>query len=464
LCTDEFSQRAFYSTNGSDGKRGGLMVDYDVLIIGAGAAGLVAAADLHAAGVSVGIVEARDRMGGRIDTRFAAGLDVPIELGAEFIHGRAPLTARWLTRAGSVMIDAPETRFTLDRGVLSAGNDLFAQMTRSLQRVARPRKDLSFADFLNGPARRALTPRQRAFARTLVEGFDAADATRVSTLEILDEWAGSSAADAPTFRPHGGYAALLSGLTSALDVTTTDVRLNTIVREVHWQHGAVKVLAECNGRSVTLQSRRAIVTLPLGVLQASGSAGAVQFAPDIRKEAALSGLGAGPVIKIVFRFRTAFWEQLANRKFEDAAFFHAPGQSFPTFWTTLPHRSPLLIAWCAGPAAARLSGHSQADVLEHAMQSLDALFGKTVLREQVLATYMHDWQADPFARGAYSYVTVGGSEARRLLAAPRRETLFFAGEAADTEGESGTVAGALRSGARVAREVAAIMHGGSRRR
>jgi monoamine oxidase len=67
--------------------------------------------------------------------------------------------------------------------------------------------------------------------------------------------------------------------------------------------------------------------------------------------------------------------------------------------------------------------------------------------------WVHDWQSDPYARGAYSYVKVAGEKAREQLAAPLRDTLFFAGEATDTEGEAGTVAGALQSGERAAREV-----------
>jgi monoamine oxidase len=120
-------------------------------------------------------------------------------------------------------------------------------------------------------------------------------------------------------------------------------------------------------------------------------------------------------------------------------------------------RTPLLVAWAAGPNADRLAGASRSEVVQQALQSLGTTFGGRVNRDienSLEGAWVHDWQSDPFARGAYSYVTVAGDKAREQLAAPLRNTLFFAGEAADTE-EAGTVAGALRSGMRAAREVVA---------
>jgi len=93
-------------------------------------------------------------------------------------------------------------------------------------------------------------------------------------------------------------------------------------------------------------------------------------------------------------------------------------------------------------------------IVEQALQSLSTVFGGRPQSELELeAAYLHNWQTDPFSRGAYSYITVGGSDARNILAAPLEDTLFFAGEATDTENEAATVTGALQSGARAAREV-----------
>jgi monoamine oxidase len=428
---------------------------FDTLIVGAGAAGLVAAAELCRHPGTVCVLEARDRLGGRIFTRREPGVSLPIELGAEFIHGRSPVTFSWLARSNAAVVDAGGRRWVLRDGEPQPGDDLFARMKRGLAAIPRPRKDLPFSEFLERVAHRKLSPAARQLARRLVEGFDAADATRVSTLATLDEWSGNSGADAPAFRPLGGYATLIDGLVSGLDTDRVRIRLNTIVHSVQWQRGRVTIDAMRHGQPTTVQARRAIITLPLGVLQlAPGDAGAVRFTPDPRKHKALAGLAWGPVIKVVLHFREPFWEQVDHGRYRDASFFNSPGAAFPTFWCPLPLRGSLLNAWAAGPNATRLSGKSEAEVTHAAIDSLQAAFGRKLkVRRMLERAYLHDWQADPFSRGAYSYVLAGAMSARRMLAAPVQGTLFFAGEAANIAGESGTVAGALQSGTRAARLV-----------
>ena len=225
---------------------------------------------------------------------------------------------------------------------------------------------------------------------------------------------------------------------------------------MNWQRGKVTVTATHHGETLTVSAPKAIVTLPLGVLQlAPQSPHAVRFEPALtQKREAFEGLAVGPVIRVILRFRDAFWETLDAGRYKDGAFFHAPDATFPTFWTPLPVRAPVLVAWSAGPAASRMSGLDRAELVNRALSSLDIIFGRRAnLREGFEGAHLHDWQADPFSCGAYSYVTAGGASARKALAKPLQDTLFFAGEAADTEGESGTVAGALQSGERAAREV-----------
>jgi monoamine oxidase len=444
---------------------------FDVIVIGAGAAGLAAAATLSEAGKNVCILEARDRIGGRIFSRVEPDVPIAIELGAEFIHGRSPTTLRWLRQFNTPLIDASQRRYSIRNGRLEDADTLFEEMKAGLERARRPKHDLPFAQFLDGPAKKLLSARARELARTLVEGFDAADATRVSTLEILDEWSGPSAADAPTFRPQGGYGELIGAIAAGLDPARVHLHLNTIVHEIEWQRGAVLVRTTHFGQPLEFRAPRAIITLPIGVLQLPPQAPhAVRFDPPLtQKRGALSGLAAGPVIKIVLTFREAFWETLNERsgaprrlqhtaagrgRFDDAAFFHVPEAAFPTFWTSLPIRAPLLAAWCAGPKAARLAGLDESQLVARALDSLDMLFGQRAgTREQLRVAHVHDWQADPFACGAYSFVTAGANAARQALARPIQDTLFFAGEAADTGGEAATVAGALQTGERVARRI-----------
>ena len=213
------------------------------------------------------------------------------------------------------------------------------------------------------------------------------------------------------------------------------------MRQVRWKRGSVELRGTFRGESWSAWAPRAVITLPLGVLQSN----AVNFKPRLNKP--LGKLESGPVIRVAMAFREAFWE----KDHPGVAFFHSPNAPFPTFWTPLPMHAPLLTCWAGGPKASRLTGSSEKTLLKHALASVRSVLGNT---DEPLAYLTHDWQADPFARGGYSYVKVGGTGAREELAAPLEETLYFAGEATDTE-QSGTVGGALASGQRAAREVIA---------
>jgi monoamine oxidase len=432
-------------------------VPFDVVIIGAGAAGLAAAAELERSGRSVLVLEARDRIGGRVWTRHEPGLPVPVELGAEFIHGRPAATFSLLRKAGVTAVDAPLVRLTVRRGRLEPRGDAeFTEVQRALRHHAGAleKNDVSFATFL-ARARHGLSGEARAFARMRVRGYDAADPARVSARAIAEEWAGEGAIETGHFRPRGGYGALLASLDGALG-RGVRLQLQSIVHTVRWQRGSIEVVGTGLGKPFRATASRAIVTLPLGVLQLPPDApGAVRFTPALKaKEPALKRLASGVVIKVALRFRTAFWEGLDHARYRDISFFHSPRAAFPTFWTALPARAPLLIAWAGGPKAARLTGGATRDIVRQAVTSLKSVFGKRAdIEAQLAAAWLHDWQQDPFAHGAYSYVKVGGGSARQALATPLQDTLFIAGEATDFEGEHGTVAGALQSGIRAAREV-----------
>jgi monoamine oxidase len=427
--------------------------DHEILIVGAGAAGLAAAAEIARRGGSALVLEARDRIGGRCRSRHIPGVPVPIELGAEFIHGRADAIRSLLARTAGVVVDAPRRPWILKNGKLVPRADFLSQVQAAMAASRLARRDVSFDDYLERELRPRLSQDACTFARMLVQGYDAADPARVSARSIVEEWTREASGN-DLARPLGGYGALLDRLYASLAGAPVAIRLQTAVRAVSWKRGAVHIDALSGGRIVRFSARRAIVTLPLGVLQCRArKPGAVCFDPPLkRKETALRSLGAGAVIKVVLQFRTAFWESLENGRYSDASFFHAPELPFPTLWTPLPMRAPLLVAWAGGPHAVRMAGMSDARLVQCALDSVNRLFGHRHPEARPVAAYVHDWQSDPFARGAYSSVLVGGLRARRTLAASVESTLYFAGEATDSEGEAGTVAGALQSGERAARE------------
>ncbi|MEP7243956.1 MAG: NAD(P)/FAD-dependent oxidoreductase [Gammaproteobacteria bacterium] len=429
---------------------------FDVIVIGAGAAGLAAAARLGEAGRSVLVLEARDRIGGRMWTRHEPGVAAPIELGAEFIHGHAPCNVAWLAKAGKAPIESGDSHWRLEGGVLQQRDSFFRKLQEVLQRHPdQVSHDISLDTLLNQNLKDHLPADVREYARMMAEGFDAADTTRASAQAIVDEWTGDMMTNAPQSRPDGGYTQVLIALSGVLNQHNVRVQMQTVVREVSWSRGSVEVSGEFLGRAFRARAPQAVIALPLGVLQLQDTTDAVKFSPALSaKRSALRGLVSGPVMKLALKFHTPFWADLADGRYRDGAFFMAAKAPFPTFWTSMPLRSPTLNAWAGGPRAASLSsGADFAGMVRQALETLDTMFGKSVdVRSQLDAAYLHDWQKDRFSYGAYSYVAVGGGTARADLGKPLEDTLFFAGEATDVD-EPATVTGALQSGERVAREI-----------
>lgn len=412
---------------------------FDVIVIGAGAAGLAAAAELVRARQRVLILEARDRVGGRCWTRRMAGLEIPVELGAEFIHGEAAATHALLRQAGVAAVDSTREQRYLDGGRLRRVNG-FTEARKAVKSVGELERDVSFQALI---ARRRLSSRTKTLARMMVQGFDAADPARVSARSIIEEWGEGGSLGASQPRPQGGYGGLFRWLAEWVVANGASLKLDCPVRAIDFRTGRVAVTASFLGEPFAARAPRVIVTLPLGVLQSK----AVRFTPSLRsKQAALKKLASGPVIRVAMRFHTAFWE----KRHPGVAFFHVPDAAFPTFWTPLPMRAALLTAWAGGPKAARLTGLKKHKLATEALKTVEAVFGNQ--RSELASAYVQDWAADRCSRGGYSYVLVGGDGAREELAAPIDGTLFFAGEATDEE-EAGTVAGALRSGERAAREI-----------
>ncbi len=435
---------------------------WDVVIIGAGVAGLTAARALAGSGRTVLLLEARDRVGGRIWTRHESDSAVPVELGAEFIHGQIPQTLQLLQEAGSAAARTDGSHWTLDHGrVQRRTEDLYGQIQTAVAKADLQHKpDIPFQQFLQEAQQYGLSADAADMAGRLVQGFDAADPARVSTHWVASEWVSGGLLDAPQFRPLGGYRSLLTALAAKLDREKVRVQLQTVVRTVRWSQGNVTIEGTFADQPFSAQANRAIVTVPVGVLQlAEDAPTAIRFEPPLEsKRAAIAGIVSGAVLKVSLRFRTPFWETLESGCFQDAAFFYSVGTPFPTFWTAAPLRSPLLNAWVGGPPAAALSEESDASLVHIALDSVRAMFGdlQPPGGAEVEAAFVHNWQQDPFSCGAYSYVSVGHhGTARETLAEPLEDTLFFAGEATDTQGEASTVAGALQSGARAAAEVLA---------
>jgi monoamine oxidase len=399
------------------------------VIVGAGVAGLAAAIEIERAGLRIAIFEARDRIGGRIFTYRDPLAPLPIELGAEFVHGRAPEILDLAKSIPVALCDVCWNPVERRAGQWQTHGDLESESEPLLNEAMRYRgPDMTWAEFV---AQSKATASQKDSATRFVEGFNAARADRISLLSIQqDTRAARAIDDGHQFRIPSGYDRIPHFLASQIHA---EVRLGTPVYQISWRERRVEINGE-------LTARAALITLPVGVLQARS----VVFDPVPAQVQAAWDIEAGHVFRVVLRLEEATWEKVPE--LANAGFLFADLEPFPTWWTTLPMRTPLITAWCAGPPVDGLP-ESRQQIAQQAIKGLQSLLG---VQSKVKAWYVHDWCNDPWARCAYSYARAGRLAARDELADPAGKTLFFAGEAAETEGHSGTVHGAIRSGRKAA--------------
>lgn len=418
----------------------------DAIVIGAGAAGLAAARRLAEGGHSVVVLDARDRLGGRIHTQFDAQCTAPIELGAEFIHGSPRETFALLGEARSAAIGESGSSWERGERGLERSDERFDSVKTIIDKVPRDGPDRSVEDFLRTFENDERFEDAAQWTRMLVEGFDAADPADASIQAIADEWSGGASLQHAQFRPACGYAHLLDVIAAQLASRSVPIALQCVVEEIRWNRASVAVRARRFGETVEYEAKRTIVTVPIGVLQR----GSLTFSPALpeEKRRAIDAMAMGPVVKVAMRFSQAFWTEMENGRFADAGFFFGEKTVFPTFWTTYPIVSSLLIAWAGGPRSTNFRSSSHDEIVKRAITDIAYIFGVAYgeIEQRLEAAYAHDWQRDPFAFGAYSYVRVNGAGARETLAQPLERALYFAGEATASAGEAGTVAGALASG------------------
>ena len=428
----------------------------DVIVLGAGAAGLAAAERLARAGLRVIVLEARDRVGGRVHTVADPFTGTPLELGAEFLHGKPPTLLK-LARRQKLTVRSCNDRHALSwKGRLRDGDEEF-DFLEALASAEPP--DRPVGQLLRERARAERWPDLKvALARGYVEGFYAASADTASTLAIARmEQAAEELGGITPSRVLEGYGQVLRPLAERLERRPGTLFLNAVAEEIRWSRGLVRVRARTReGAPLGLfRAPRAIVTLPVGVLRARPpEPGAVRFIPRLpEKERAWNRLEMGPLVKVLLRFRSPFWQARADTR--PFGFFHAPESPIPTWWTLEPLRSRHLVGWAGGPGALTLSALPEEAVLEQALETLSRIFGLRMpaLRAELEAWQLVNWQREPFTRGGYCVIPAGALEDLERLAEPVDGTLFFAGEATNTEGEEGTVHGALETGLRAARMI-----------
>jgi monoamine oxidase len=430
---------------------------YDVAVIGAGCAGLNAARVLAQAGKRVVLLEARDRVGGRIFTH-AQGAEnsshsIPLELGAEFIHGLPEATWLVMREAALETYELSGSSFWYSGDRLIPGNEQLGGAERVLEDMADKVlaagfTDSSFAEYMDKVSVDYLSAQA---ARNYVEGFNAADQRRISVVSLARQQRSEDAICADQlFRVAAGYAAMPEFLARQFQRAGGELALDAQVKKITWRAGEVAVQAGNAEDIREFRAFRAVITVPLSVLQAEQ----IEFNPrpaETLRQANRMAMGA--VMRMIFVFRRKLWD-------DTLSFLIAPTESPSAWWSPMPHEAPVITAWAGGPKAESMlrlvSKQGDAGALRDCcLASLAKMLGRPLheIQAQLSSWHFHNWQTDPHALGAYSYVPAGALDAPEQMQSPVEETLYFAGEHTDTTGNWGTVHAALATGAGAAMKI-----------
>lgn len=412
-----------------------------IIIIGAGISGLAAAQMLASLGHRVTIVEARERIGGRLHTS-QAWADLPIDLGASWIHGHEgnPLTELAAeAKAATVATSYDNSLLHIDPvykalGLEDSGSEWAeTQVERAMAWAERRNADVSLQAALEAVSPAAkLAPRRKAQrAHYLAGNYEQEHA---GPLDRLSAWyvdeGGEFDGDDLLFP--GGYGQLAEHLSKGLDIQTGHV-----VRGVDWGGKGVQIWC-ANGK--TFNGDQLIITVPLGVLKS----GSIRFTPALppRKEKAIERLGMGLLNKHFLRFEKPFWP-------EDADWHELvkPDSGKWSQWVSFTKAAgkPVLLGFTGAEAAKSVELMDDKTIVAEAMAAVRSMFGSSA--PDPVAVQLTRWSRDPFALGSYSFAAVGSSPADRtaLAAQEAKGALVFAGEACSAE-YPGTVHGALLSG------------------
>jgi monoamine oxidase len=416
----------------------------DVIVIGAGMAGVTAARELVRAGISVRVVEGKDRIGGRIySVRDFCG--APVEGGAEFVHGIGAETWPDVRAAGLSVRSCRSTRgtmFNVGYGahwlpfiLLHPGVWPTFTILRHLRRQQPP--DLTAREFMD---RRGYRGRARTMAQMVLTAHLPGSIDEVGVLGLVEDGV-LKLETAVNHRITDGYDRLIEYIARGIDI-----RFGFTVQTIQWGTGGVTI-GSTDGRE--LSTRAAVCTLPVGVLKS----GAIRFVPELpeSKRRVLQHLEMGPAVKILLRFEERFWPK-------GLALLACGAGPVTLYWPVfygMEDKPPVLTAYSTGPRAAALAELSEEEAAAVALEDLRAHFPKASPR--LIAFRRIDWAADPLACGGYTFLRPGGSGARAGLAAADTGALLWAGSAAATRTIAATVEGAFVSGLRAAAEVRSLL-------
>lgn len=422
---------------------------FDVVIVGAGASGLIAAWEIAQTGKTVAVVEAKEHVGGRVHTILDTGFDLPVELGAEFIHGNLELTGMILKKAKIDKYKLKGSIWQNKNGALKEQSDFiedFADLNKKLKKL---KEDISVADFIKNYLQEDRYKELRFTLKNYVEGYYAADTNKASTFSLREEL---NTSDDVQYRIEGGYGKLIQYLHSQCIEKNVQFFLSHIAKEIKWKKN--KVEAVTNQKKIT--GKKILITVAVGVLQSEN----IRFSPSINEKiAAAKQLGYGPVIKTLLQFDEPFWknQKYTQKKDLNQLSFIFSGAVIPTWWTYFPKDAAMITGWSGGPHAIKIKNLSDKEILQKALESLSKIFtiDMASLKNKLKAWHVANWINEPFSCGAYSYEALNGRQLQQIIKQPLENTVFFSGEGLHEGVEIGTVEAALKTGRNAAHQIVA---------
>jgi len=403
--------------------------DPDVAIIGAGSAGIAAARRLIALGLTVAVLEARGRIGGRAVTRVLRGH--PVDLGAHWLHSGPinPLVKLGFARGEPLRRAPTEGHFYLrgkPAGIArsAALGRAFALADRAMTQAARASTDL--------PAAKALPPGMGPQGRRVRDIHGLVSGRPLDEVSLHDFPSMDYADNLFIAGGLGGYVARLG--------RSLPIRLGAAVHAVDWSGRGVRIESSAG----TLHARAAIVTTPMAVLQA----GAIRFAPALPDEAreAIHGFLPG-----VYEHVILHWPDAPFRGPDRLATLTGTRRSPPGLLTRIDG-TPFHFFELDQPHAARFDRRDPHAPGRFAREVLAEHFGARAVRH-VSVMHATAWRNDPWSRASWAVVPPGLVAIRETLKAPVGERIWFAGEAL-SRAQWGTAGGAWEEGERAAGEIA----------
>jgi len=415
-------------------------MEYDVIIIGAGASGIMAMCELITAGYKVCMLEASGTIGGRIASIEGEGFNGNIATGAEFIHGNASLTLELLKTANISYTAVSGNMISIKKGfwLSESGND--NSMEDLSEKISGLKEDCSIRHFLDTYYKEEKYKDIRKNTQQLAEGFSLADIDTASVKSFQKDMSNLNEDD---YRIEGGYQSLIKYLFENNRDKAT-VQFFSEVHNINYHKNEVTVHTK-DGKEYT--GNKLIITVSAGVLQS----GDINFNPALNEHAtAIEQLGFGSVIKVLFQFSEPFWEYISK----DLG-FALSDEAIPTWWTQMPQRTSLLTGWLGGNKARKASQLSEDELSALALGSLSNIFKLDTRLLKTLLIYHKAicWDKNPFVKGGYSFNTLKSEQAKKILRGPINNTIYFAGEAVYTGEFQGTVEAALVSGRDVVRNM-----------